>query len=581
MAENFASLIKEQKETNKRLDVLVGATGELVETTGEQTVATGAAATEDKNRAKLAAAKSLNLLKTMAKGITGLGKSFALSAKARLKGLSGGLLKFIKATALAALLVAALGFLESQTWKDMKKFIVEDVIPKLINFYKNTLRPFFSGIISFIKNPSWQAFKDIFDVDNPLGLVLGLAAVTALFAPGLLFAGLSLGVTAFKAAAKLAGKGLSGLATKLGVKPAKVGKAFLKAAKFLGPVGLAIAAGVTLFDGFSAGIKEFKESGNFGAAVREGAAGALSSLTFGLVSQETISGAFTSIGDKFDSLSVGVSAAANAAWTNVKDAIPTEEQLKESFTKLKDNLSPLKDIKLPEEISFSAIKDSVGTMATALNDSFANLTGIDVGEKLKNISTAVSDKVSALASSFENITGITIPSFGDIGAKLKSILPSIGNPFSAIMDSINSSAFFSDAITDDFVFRKPFRSVKGVLKNAFESIFGSNEPEPSIENRPGARAMGGAITGGKPYLVGEMGPELILPSGSGQVMNAQRTEQILSSGISRGMQGMGSGGPAIVNAPVNTVNNSQSNMTSTSTPMFHPSPLLGAVNVAA
>jgi len=149
MAENFASLIKEQKETNKRLDVLVGATGELVETTGEQTVATGAAATEDKNRAKLAAAKSLNLLKTMAKGITGLGKSFALSAKARLKGLSGGLLKFIKATALAALLVAALGFLESQTWKDMKKFIVEDVIPALINFYKNTLRPFFSGIIAF------------------------------------------------------------------------------------------------------------------------------------------------------------------------------------------------------------------------------------------------------------------------------------------------------------------------------------------------------------------------------------------------------------------------------------------------
>jgi phage-related minor tail protein len=95
------------------------------------------------------------------------------------------------------------------------------------------------------------------------------------------------------------------------------------------------------------------------------------------------------------------------------------------------------------------------------------------------------------------------------------------------------------------------------------------------------KAMGGAITGGKPYLVGEMGPELILPSGSGQVMNAQRTEQILSSGINRGMQGMGSGGPAIVNAPVNTVNNSQSNMTSTSTPMFHPSPLLGAVNVAA
>ena len=53
MAEDFKSLIKEQKETNKRLDVLVGATGELVETTGEQTVATGAAATEDKTSSTL------------------------------------------------------------------------------------------------------------------------------------------------------------------------------------------------------------------------------------------------------------------------------------------------------------------------------------------------------------------------------------------------------------------------------------------------------------------------------------------------------------------------------------------------
>lgn len=524
MAENFESLIKEQKETNKKLGV-------LVETTGEQTVATGAAATEDKNTETARSNKSLNLLQKVSKGITGLGKSFANAAKVRLKGLSGGLLKFLKATALAGLLVAALGFLESQTWKDMKETIA-DFMPKLINFYKNTLRPFFSGILGFIKDPTFKNFKNIFDVDNPLGLVVALAAVTALLAPGLLFAGLSLGVTAFKDAAKLAGKGLSGLATKLGVKPAKVGKAFLKAAKFLGPVGLAIAAGVTLFDGFSAGIKEFKESGNFGAAVREGAAGALSSLTFGLVSQETISGAFTAIGDKFITLSDGI-----------KNAIPTKEELKESF---------------------SAIKDSVGTMTTALNDSFANLTGIDVGEKLKNISTAVSDKVSALASSFENITGITIPSFGDISGIITNLYENIIQAITDIIPSI-----------DDIKAMLP--SASGVLNKLSFGFFGKDSAEAPFD----ARARGGPFNAGRPMIVGELGPELILPSGSGQVMNAQRTEQILSSGINRGMQGMGSGGPAIVNAPVNTVNNSQSNMTSTSTPMFHPSPLLGSVNVAA
>jgi len=96
-----------------------------------------------------------------------------------------------------------------------------------------------------------------------------------------------------------------------------------------------------------------------------------------------------------------------------------------------------------------------------------------------------------------------------------------------------------------------------------------------------SRAMGGPIKQGLPYLVGEMGPELILPSGSGQVLNAQRTEQILASGINRGMQGMGSSGSAIVNAPVNTVNNSQNNTTVTSTELTHPNSLLNAVNLAA
>ena len=97
----------------------------------------------------------------------------------------------------------------------------------------------------------------------------------------------------------------------------------------------------------------------------------------------------------------------------------------------------------------------------------------------------------------------------------------------------------------------------------------------------GNRAMGGPVTKGKKYNTHFGDGELFIPNSSGMILSAKRTEQIMQAGISRGMQGMGSGGPAIVNAPVNTVNNSQSNMTSTSTPMFHPSPLLGAVNVAA
>ena len=93
-------------------------------------------------------------------------------------------------------------------------------------------------------------------------------------------------------------------------------------------------------------------------------------------------------------------------------------------------------------------------------------------------------------------------------------------------------------------------------------------------------AAGGSFSAGRPMIVGELGPELIFPSAGGHVMNAQRTAQILASGINRGMPA-GGGGPALINAPVTSVNNNQSNTTVTSTSLKHPSPLLATVNAAA
>ena len=51
------------------------------------------------------------------------------------------------------------------------------------------------------------------------------------------------------------------------------------------------------------------------------------------------------------------------------------------------------------------------------------------------------------------------------------------------------------------------------------------------------RAMGGPITAGKPYLVGEGGPELVVPKISGTVINNMKTEkiyQMISSDIGEG-----------------------------------------------
>jgi hypothetical protein len=44
---------------------------------------------------------------------------------------------------------------------------------------------------------------------------------------------------------------------------------------------------------------------------------------------------------------------------------------------------------------------------------------------------------------------------------------------------------------------------------------------------PEFRARGGPIRAGRPYIVGEEGPELVIPSGAGRVMSAPQTQSLL------------------------------------------------------
>ena len=61
-----------------------------------------------------------------------------------------------------------------------------------------------------------------------------------------------------------------------------------------------------------------------------------------------------------------------------------------------------------------------------------------------------------------------------------------------------------------------------------------------------ARAMGGPVTAGRPYLVGERGPELFMPNIGGTVVNNQKTERIYQMISSKRKS---PGGVNIVNLP--------------------------------
>ena len=87
------------------------------------------------------------------------------------------------------------------------------------------------------------------------------------------------------------------------------------------------------------------------------------------------------------------------------------------------------------------------------------------------------------------------------------------------------------------------------------------EPErKAIQGTP--FAGGGPFSKGQSMLVGELGPELIIPSTGGQVINAQRSQQMMQAGIQRGMGCEGGGGTTSINTGGNVVSSPTTNFVS-------------------
>ena len=100
---------------------------------------------------------------------------------------------------------------------------------------------------------------------------------------------------------------------------------------------------------------------------------------------------------------------------------------------------------------------------------------------------------------------------------------------------IDIGAIFSNLIPKD--------SLLGKGMSALGSLFGGKDD---------GKAMGGPVSAGVPVLVGEHGPELFMPSGSGRILPKMQTENAM---------GGGGGAPVIVNAPTSNVSNGSTSMT--------------------
>jgi phage-related minor tail protein len=112
---------------------------------------------------------------------------------------------------------------------------------------------------------------------------------------------------------------------------------------------------------------------------------------------------------------------------------------------------------------------------------------------------------------------------------------SFGDAFMSVIDGTSSvkDAFRSMArsiiaeLYQIFVVKKITGFISGALQTAFT---GGLAPATSPVPTPAPRASGGMMSPNTPYLVGERGPELVMPNRQSTVMNADLTQKALSGG---------------------------------------------------
>ena len=368
-------------------------------------------AQEEIEKEKLAGEeKDRSLLQKIAGGIGGILGNMKDKALAAGK----GLMSILKGTLFAGLFILLAKFFQSPMFGQVIDFLTETILPGLITVGKffmalgtrfieafSNIQVEFDKVFGPNKTLS-ERFSGFLGLFKEGGIIAaGLAGIVLLLKPSLLFGALKLGIKAFKAALAFAGVGISnqaadlkksktrggkkgGLLSKaanlvpknIGSKAATLGKGLLKGAKFLPGVGLAVTGIMGVFDGVSAGFKEYNAGGDAGDVAREAAAGVVSGLTFGLVSQETISGAFTTIGDKF-----------KTGFDKMKeDTLAGVDKLKDLGVSAKEKL---KDVAGGLKEKFDNVSEKVGGFFGDIKGKFSELTSKlpsikDVGSKIGN-----------------------------------------------------------------------------------------------------------------------------------------------------------------------------------------------------
>jgi len=118
----------------------------------------------------------------------------------------------------------------------------------------------------------------------------------------------------------------------------------------------------------------------------------------------------------------------------------------------------------------------------------------------------------------------------NLGLALRNVADAFGNVFATIngegpkststlqnfADAVNTVANGINALADAYGKLDKFVNSTG-YQRALDIVFGPKEP---LIYKPKGKAAGGSVMGGEAYRVGEFGPEMFVPSGSGSIRPA-------------------------------------------------------------
>ena len=164
------------------------------------------------------------------------------------------------------------------------------------------------------------------------------------------------------------------------------------------------------------------------------------------------------------------------------------------------------------------LKESIGvallpTMKTLLEEVNKVAKGFS-GEDPEGLS----NRARELAGNFEGDGAFSL------GGALRAVADAFSNLFSTVTDGGPGAASMMERIAASL---ETVANAINAISNAYQAALPAlrfiqnplniNLPEAGFTPRPKARAAGGSVMGGQAYRVGEFGPELFVPSGSGSV----------------------------------------------------------------